>query len=82
MCKWGDTIDLYVTIPAGSSHTGEARKAKKPIDKCIADLVAALEFSGIVMCGSCCGHGKADGEIHLDDGRVLKIITPEVSNNE
>lgn len=82
MCKWGDTVDLWVTIPTGSSYTGKKRKDKKPIDRCISDLVAALELSGIVMRGSCCGHGKDDGEIHLDDGRVLKIITPEASTNE
>ena len=79
MCKWGDTVDLWVTIPVGLSHTGEVRKDKKPIDRCISDLVAALELSGIVMRGSCCGHGKKDGWIWLDDGRCLFISTKEAT---
>lgn len=67
MCKHGTTIHLFVTI--GS------RKVFRPIDKCIARIVLALEENNIHMEGSCCGHGKNDGEIILADGRILRIIT-------
>lgn len=73
MCDWGDTVDVEVTIPADLSHTGETRKAVTPIDRCIAPIVAALEKQGIVMRGSCCGHGKGFGSIALHDGRVLAV---------
>ena len=37
------------------------------IDYCIADIVAALNASGINTIASCCGHGEMDGSIVLDD---------------
>ena len=39
VCKWGDTVDVAVTIPADLSYTGKVRKAVKSIDRCIAPLV-------------------------------------------
>jgi hypothetical protein len=62
-----------VNIPAGLSYTGEARFDEKPIDSCIADLVASLVKGGIYTESSCCGHGEAPGHIELQDGRVLYI---------
>lgn len=73
MCKWGTDEIVEVTIPADLSHTGKAYKKKVGIDKCIAPIVRALENAGILMRGSCCGHGKRDGDIHLQDGRILII---------
>jgi hypothetical protein len=73
MCKWGTTEIVEVTIPADLSHTGKAFKKKVGIDKCIAPIVKALEQGGIKMRGSCCGHGKTNGHIHLQDGRLLII---------
>lgn len=43
------------------------------IDFCIADLVAALNASNLRTVASCCGHGKIDGSIVLEDGRELVI---------
>ena len=43
------------------------------IDFCIADLVAALNAASIRTVASCCGHGKIDGSIVLEDGRDLVI---------
>ena len=43
------------------------------IDLCIADLVAALNAANIPTVASCCGHGKIDGSIILEDGRWLTI---------
>lgn len=73
MCKWGTEEKVLVTIPADLSYTGKERKAIKGIDKCIAPIVRALENGGVKMRGSCCGHGKTDGHIHLQDGRILII---------
>ena len=43
------------------------------IDFCIHDIVAALNASGIKTIASCCGHGKIDGRIDLEDGRILRV---------
>ena len=67
------TVRVFVTIPADLSHTKKAYMGMKRIDACIAPIVLALEMSGIHMRGSCCGHGKEDGGIVLQDGRVLVI---------
>jgi hypothetical protein len=43
------------------------------MDACIAPIVQALEAGGVFMRASCCGHGKTDGRIDLQDGRTLVI---------
>lgn len=73
MCLHGETIRLEVPIPAGLSHTGKARWDVKPIDACLAPIIAALNEGGILTAASCCGHGKGDGSIILHDGRELVI---------
>lgn len=78
MCEHGNTRPVYVKIPADLSCTGEKRWKHAQIDSCIADIVEALQQGGIDMRGSCCGHGKGFGDIHLQDGRVLLILTPEL----
>jgi hypothetical protein len=75
MCEWGTSEIVIVTIPATLSHTGTSYKKQAKIDKCIAPLVRALENTGLLMTASCCGHGKTNGQINLQDGRTL-IITP------
>ena len=74
MCKWGTTEKVRVKIPAENSYTGKERWDYKSIDKCIAPLVKALNESGIITTGSCCGHGRYLGGIELEDGRALVII--------
>ena len=74
MCEWGQTEKVRVKIPAKNSYTGKERWDHKPIDKCIAPLVKALNEGGIITAGSCCGHGRYLGGIELEDGRVLVII--------
>lgn len=64
---------VKVKIPADLSHTGKILWKKTKIDKCIAPIVRALQEGGINMRGSCCGHGKMNGDIHLQDGRILII---------
>lgn len=46
------------------------------IDWCIHHLVSALNAAGIRTMSCCCGHGKQDGRIDLEDGRIL-IIKPK-----
>lgn len=77
MCQWGNDVVLSVPIPANLSHTGEFRWDEKGIDACIAPIVKALNDAGIYTASCCCGHGKEDGVIHLQDGRVLIIRTKE-----
>ena len=73
MCEWGIYTEVSVKIPADLSYNGREYWTTKKIDKCIAPIVKALQEGGIDMRGSCCGHGKGDGEILLQDGRVLII---------
>lgn len=73
MCKWGTETLLYVPIPAELSHTGEFHWDYKAVDSCIADIVQALNDAGLYTASCCCGHGKADGQIFLHDGRALVI---------
>ena len=73
MCERRNDIDHMVPFPASLSYPGEFRWDWKPIDSCIVPLVLALNSAEIYTASSCCGHGKADGEIVLHDGRVLRI---------
>ena len=50
---------------------------RQDIDFCISDIVASLNASGIETVASCCGHGKDDGSILLDDGRILIVKLPK-----
>lgn len=43
------------------------------IDICIASIVAALNACNITTVASCCGHGKIDGSIMLEDGGEIII---------
>lgn len=73
MCEWGNTVPVLVRIPANLSFTGKARWDTKPIDRCIAPIVSALQAAHIDTRSSCCGHGKGSGEITLGDSRVLVV---------
>ena len=48
------------------------------IDRCIHQIVAALNAGGIPTVASCCGHGTDHGRIDLMDGRLV-TITPDGS---
>ncbi len=67
------TKPIKVKILSDLSCTGKEKWKNAQIDECIAPLIEALQIAGIDMRGSCCGHGKMDGDIHLQDGRVLVI---------
>lgn len=74
MCEWNDTVEVNVRISSELSHTGKDIWKLAKIDKCIAPIVKALQEGGIDMLGSCCGHGKVNGEIQLSDGRTILIL--------
>lgn len=45
------------------------------IDRCVADLVAALNAANITTVASCCGHGDpSKAFVMLEDGRVLQVF--------
>ena len=46
----------------------------RSIDNCIHQIVAALNAGGVGTTASCYGHGKIDGTIFLNDGRLLLVI--------
>ena len=73
MCKWGDTVNVCVWIASDLACDGQEKYKVKKIDRCIAPIVSALSAAQIRMRGSCCGHGKGDGKIDLQDGRVLIV---------
>lgn len=79
MCEWGDTIDRWVPIMAEASHTGKMRWGIKPVDRCLAPFVQALNDAGLLTGGCCCGHGKPgqDKFIGLHDGTVLTFTQRE-----
>lgn len=49
------------------------RNRVRHVDYCIADLIAALNAANIVTVASCCGHGKTEPSIVLEDGRELVV---------
>lgn len=73
MCSPGDTVPVEVTVVAGLASEGRDARKVKPIDRCIASIVQALEAGGVYMLGSCCGHGERNGEIPLADGRIIRV---------
>jgi len=75
MCN--ETTFVAVGVPADLSSTGRAERKKVQIDACIADLIRALQAADIDTRGCCCGHGKRCGDIALEDGRVLLVISAE-----
>ena len=77
MCDWGVTEAVLVKIPVDLACDGRTKWRLVGIDACIAPIVRALQLGGIDMQGSCCGHGKKEGNIYLQDGRLLLILNPE-----
>jgi hypothetical protein len=73
MCEWGTVTEIGVYIQPELSFTKKGRWDYKKIDTCIADIVEALQTKDIHMRSSCCGHGKGDGGIVLQDGRIIKV---------
>ena len=71
MCKWGTDTKVKLCETRYNS-------VGKPydvvfVDKCISGIIQALNDAGIMTIASCCGHGKIDGSIILEDGRELVV---------
>lgn len=64
------TYECQVPMPLSGRVRG--------IDYCIADLVAALNAANLSTVASCCGHGKIDAIISLEDGREISIPVSQV----
>jgi hypothetical protein len=78
ICTCNETIAVMCKIPASHSHSGKAFKKLCAIDKCVVPLIQALQKSGFITTGCCCGHG-ATGSILLDDGTELIIVWPWIN---
>ena len=52
------------------------RGRRQDVDLCIADIVAAINAANVITVASCCGHGKQDGSVMLEDGRELVVRWP------
>lgn len=72
-CEIG-TYGHQILMPLASRVRG--------IDFCISDIVAALNAANIKTVASCCGHGKMQGRISLEDGRELKIVKDKEADGE
>ena len=48
---------------------------RQGIDICVSDLVAVLNAGNIPTVWSCCGHGKMNAVIGLEDGRHLVVMS-------
>lgn len=77
MCKWGTTKTVFVKAKGGL-RIGDTEFKPKGVDSCIAEIVETLTKAKIYTITSCCGHGKRNGEIILEDGRKLIIIAPQL----
>lgn len=67
MCESGDVVPMW--LPTEHAPGWKLR----PVDRCIAPLVAALRAAGFETVNSCCGHGKRDTEVLLADGREVIV---------
>jgi hypothetical protein len=88
MCQHGTSTTLLLPTPEHGPDENEEELARTglrfkhrlwPVDSCIAQIVQALNASGVTTLGSCCGHDKGAGNIILADGRVLVITTREAA---
>lgn len=69
------TRRVLVTVPKDLAVDGKARRKYVKIDACVAPIIRALQRGGVDMRGSCCGHGKREGHVHLQDGRALLVLS-------
>ena len=69
----GQTVMCRVPRSARLSHRGKVHWLNKPVDKCLAPVVNALNALGVYTRACCCGHGAAPGNIILQDGTIIKV---------
>ncbi len=79
MCAHGDTVDMLVPVMADDAWEGVTTWKIKPVDRCLSDIVAALNAAGILTRSCCCGHDRVIGwNIVLHDGRRLRVYPEEL----
>lgn len=71
---------VRVKIPADLARQKKAYWKRCSIDACISRIVRALQRGKINMRGSCCGHGDGIGDIHLQDGRMLIVLSRDLAD--
>jgi len=69
MCKQGNTVSFTI-------HNVKGEPRLIDVDRCIANIVLALNGTGVITVASCCGHGKRPSNIAIADGREI-IIAPD-----
>lgn len=62
MCEHGTTVPMPI------------HGRVQDIDSCLVPIVAALNAGGVPTVACCCGHGKINPSIILDDDRWLVIM--------
>jgi hypothetical protein len=62
-----------VLMPAHITYNGKARFTLAKIDSCIAPLIQRLNAAGVFTTNCCCGHGKGEGCIILQDDSRLYV---------
>lgn len=75
MCEHGDTVECLVPVHAEDAFEGVLTWKVKPVDRCLSDIVVALNRADILTRSCCCGHGRDQGSIILHDGRTLVLET-------
>jgi len=64
---WLDRHDWAITVPMPINGKVQC------IDRCLADIVAALNAGGIETVASCCGHGEQTARVDFKDGRHIQV---------
>jgi len=70
MCKWGTDMSVRLAYPLSVSGRTEV-----DVDACIAPLVQMLNDYGIHTTGCCCGHGRSEGSVLIDQEGQRVILT-------
>ena len=69
MCDWGTEKEVRLNRARGISG-----RTTVMVDACIADKVQALNDAGVHTLGSCCGHGKTQGSIIIEENGQRKEL--------
>lgn len=75
MCRWGTDASIRLNRPRPVSGRTEIL-----VDACIAPLIQALNDAGVHTVGCCCGHGKAPGEVLIEQGGLRVILTLPIAD--
>ena len=69
MCAWG--INRPVTLAYQMLVSG---RTEVDVDACLAPLIQALNDAGVQTVGCCCGHGRGQGSVLIQqDARIIEL---------